>query len=324
MAVVRLPDHFGPRGLAALDAALTRLRPDRILIQYVPHAYGYKAMNLPFAAWVAARARRIAPVWVMFHEVLFPFAWRPPAHAVLGAVTGVMARLVAEAADRVFVSIPTWADWVRRVCPRSQPAEWLPVPSNLPTNRGIIGVRDWGAGDRVAIGHFGTFGYSVTTLLESIADRLLADRADRVFVFIGRGGEGFRNVFVGRHPGLAGQVVATGGLPSADAAARLARCDLLVQPYPDGVSCRRGSVMAGLGLGLPVVSNLGFLSEPFWATEPGVRLALTPDPAAVAAAAEAVLALPPARRADLGAAGTALYRERFSLENTVTRLRACL
>src|SRR5688572_25550617 len=48
--VVRLPDHFGPRGLLALDAALARgPRPDRILIQYVPHAYGWKAMNLPFA-----------------------------------------------------------------------------------------------------------------------------------------------------------------------------------------------------------------------------------------------------------------------------------
>src|SRR5262249_14239086 len=37
VSVVRLPDHFGPRGLLALDAALARRpRPDRILIQYVP------------------------------------------------------------------------------------------------------------------------------------------------------------------------------------------------------------------------------------------------------------------------------------------------
>ena len=112
--VFRLPDRFGLRGLRWLDRELARDRPDRILIQYVPHAFGLKAMNLPFAAWVAARARRVAPVWVMFHEVAFPFVRRPLRHNLLAVVNRVMAWAIAGAADRVLVSIPGWNDLLCR------------------------------------------------------------------------------------------------------------------------------------------------------------------------------------------------------------------
>ena len=54
--VHRLPGVFGPLSLSKLDAMLARApRPDRILVQYVPHAFGYKAMNVPFCAWLACR-----------------------------------------------------------------------------------------------------------------------------------------------------------------------------------------------------------------------------------------------------------------------------
>lgn len=326
VSVVRLPDHFGPRGLLALDAALARRpRPDRLLVQYVPHAYGLKAMNLPFAAWVAGRAGRHAPVWVMFHEVAFPFRWRPPAHAVLAAAHAVMARLVAGATTRVFVSIPGWGPVLRRFCPRVRPAEWLPVPSTLPTTAcdpTALAARFPETRGRTAVGHFGTFGSVITDLLEPAAVRVLGSRPDRVLVLIGRGGERYREELLGRHPDLAGRVFATGGLPPRGAADLIAGCDLLLQPYPDGVSARRTSAMAGLALGRPVVANPGVLTEPIWAETDGVVLAPSPDAAAVAAAAEAVLGLPPAERADLGRRAASFYRDHFSLEHTVTRLRS--
>ena len=56
VTVHRLPGRFGPQGLAALDAGLRRLPgPARILVQYVPHAFGWKAMNVPFCLWLRAR-----------------------------------------------------------------------------------------------------------------------------------------------------------------------------------------------------------------------------------------------------------------------------
>ena len=121
--VHRLPDHFGPHGLAALDRTLGRIKADRLLIQYVPHAYGWKAMNLPFAIWVATSActRPRTCTWVMFHEVAFPFHWRPLTHALLSVVTRTMARLIAGAAERVFSSIASWGREIRRFCPRAKP-----------------------------------------------------------------------------------------------------------------------------------------------------------------------------------------------------------
>jgi glycosyltransferase involved in cell wall biosynthesis len=316
VAVRRLSDHFGPRGLLALDAALAR-RPDRVLVQYVPHAYGWKAMNLPFAAWVAGRAGRAAPVWVMFHEVALPFG-RRPAHAALAAAHAVMARLVAGAADRVFVSVPGWAPLLRRFAPRAKPAEWLPVPSNVPAAAGCVPRAAGG----FVIGHFGTYGPAVAPLLEPALARLLAGPTPRSAVLVGRGAGGFRAGLLDRHPALAGRLTAVGELPAADVARHLRSCDVLLQPYIDGISSRRGTAMAGLANGVPVVSNLGAGSEPLWAAAGCVGLAPTPDPVAVAAAAEAVLALPADRRAEMGRAGADLYRARFSLENTVRALRA--
>src|SRR5438105_4425025 len=91
VCVRRLPDRFGPRALAVLGKALPRRgERGRLLVQYVPHGYGWKAMNLPFCLWLA-RQRRL-PVWVMFHEVAFPLRrGQPLAHSVVGGVTHLMA-----------------------------------------------------------------------------------------------------------------------------------------------------------------------------------------------------------------------------------------
>jgi glycosyltransferase involved in cell wall biosynthesis len=324
VAVHRLPGRFGPRSLAELEQLLLREpRPDRILVQYVPHAFGFKAMNLPFALWVAKRFRRAAPVWVMFHEVVFPFRWWPVTHAVLGAVTRVMARLVAGAADRVFVSIPGWIPHLNRVCPRAKPAEWLPVPCTLDANpdpAAVAAARERFKPERgFLVGHFGTFGAPVAGLVVPAAAELLGLSSGVTLLFVGRGSDRFREDFAAAHPDFAERVFATGELPPDAVSAHLRACDLLLQPFPDGVSSRRTSAMAGLANGVPVVTNLGKLSEPLW---PGgaVAAAPGPDPAELARLAAWLLA-GPAVRANLGRRGSVLYRDTFSLEHTVARLR---
>jgi glycosyltransferase involved in cell wall biosynthesis len=326
VVVRRLPDHFGPRGLLGLDRALARRpRSDRVLVQYVPHAFGWRAMNLPFAGWVAARAARLSRVWVMFHEVAAPFG-RRPAHAVRGTVNRAMARLVAGAAERVFVSIPAWAGLLRRVCPRAARAEWLPAPCSVDTAAdpaAVAAARGRYAAEPGArlVGHFGTFGPLVADLLGPVAGRVLRDNPAARLLLIGRGSGEYRERLAAAEPDLAGRLAAAGGLPAAAVAAHLRACDVLAQPYPDGVSARRTSVMAGLANGVPVVTNLGFLSEPLWASAAGVVVAPGPAPEAVAAAAGAVLGMSDAARAELGRRGAELYAATFALERTIGRLR---
>jgi glycosyltransferase involved in cell wall biosynthesis len=324
--VHRLPDRFGLRGLCWLDHELARDRPDRILLQYVPHAFGFKAMNLPLAAWIAARSRRVTPVWVMFHEVAYPFVRRPLRHNLLAFVNRIMAHAIAGGADRVFVSIPSWAQLLSQVCPRAQPAEWLPVPCNVATTADPGAVA--AAFSRYApeppaslVGHFGTFGRSITKLLGPCVVGLLRSEPLTRILFIGRGSERYLFDIVAAYPELAGRVSATGELSRAAAAAHLQACDLLLQPYGDGVSSRRTSVMAALANRIPVVTNLGALSEPLWSTSTGATVVAGPDPAKLAAASVAVLALPYDCRLALGRRGAELYFREFSVERTIARLR---
>ena len=51
------------------------------------------------------------------------------------------------------------------------------------------------------------------------------------------------------------RVVAPGSLPAAAVTEYLRACDLVIQPYPDGVSSRRGTAMAALANGVPVVTT---------------------------------------------------------------------
>ena len=324
--VRRLPDRFGLRGLRWLDRELARDRPDRILLQYVPHAFGLKAMNLPFAAWVAARARRVAPVWVMFHEVAFPFVRRPLRHNLVAIVNRVMVWAVAGAADRVLVSIPSWGSY----CARSargpgrpsgcrSPAMWPPWPTPgrspppAPATPRTRPLRWSGTSGRSG-------GGSPTCSSRPSSDCSGPTRWPGS-CSSAEDPSGIVSTSVASHPELAGEWQATGELSPAAVAAHLRACDLLLQPYPDGVSSRRTSVMAGLANRVPVVTNLGDLSEPLWAAWTGATVVPGPDPAALAAATVEVLALSPENRLALGARGAELYRTQFSLERTIARLR---
>jgi glycosyltransferase involved in cell wall biosynthesis len=55
--------------------------------------------------------------------------------------------------------------------------------------------------------------------------------------------------------GLAGRVHWTGSLPDADVGAALNACDVLLMPYTDGASLRRGTLMAGLANGCAIVTT---------------------------------------------------------------------
>jgi glycosyltransferase involved in cell wall biosynthesis len=325
VTVHALPGRFGPRALVALDAGLKRYRsPRRILVQYVPHLYGCKAMNLPFCLWL--RARRHDSVWVMFHEVWF--GWRrgqPARHLLLAGATRLMARAVARAAERVFVSVPGWEPLVRPLVADGRPITWLPIPSGMPTiayPQRVAEVRERVGGDPAAqiIGHFGTFGTAYASLLKQVWPALLGAHGKRKGLLIGRGAVGFRAALVQDCPALAGRLTAADGLPPDGVSVHLAACDLLVQPFPDGVSSRRTSLMAGLALGRPIVTNLGFLSEEIWESSRAVALATDFTPGAVVTRVEELLANA-TESARLARQAAQLYEQLFSLGRTLRTLQ---
>jgi glycosyltransferase involved in cell wall biosynthesis len=323
--VHRLSGRFGPRELRQLGGAFRRQpRPFRLLVQYVPHMYGWKAMNVPFCHWLRS-VRHLDP-WVMFHEVAFPVCrTQPLRHNLLGMVNQAMARMVVGVAHKVFVSIPAWETKLRQLAPRSGPATWLPVPSNVATdvclNRVAQLRRQISGGQEVSIiGHFGTYGSGIASRLAFALPRLLDRNSRRVALMLGRNGTAFVSELCREYPALANRVLAPGPLPPQEVAEHLKACDVLLQPYPDGVSSRRGSVMAGLALGTAIVSTRGELTEAIWDHEM-VRLVPTDDPERLVDATECLLQSAEARE-QLRQQSRTGYQKHFSIENTIRVLRA--
>ncbi len=323
--VHRLPDHFGPRSLRALQRSLNSAeRPAKILVQYVPHAFGWKALNVPFCLWLWSRRRRES-IWVMFHEVHFPLNRnQSAAHNLLGATTRLMASIVARAAERIFVSIPAWGEILSSLKSTRAPIIWMPVPSTMPViedANGVAALRaHYAPSDAVQIiGHFGTYAPHITKLLKPLLPLLLLKHAERRALLMGRDGEALRDELVYLYPQLQGRVYATGSLSADDISRHLSACDVMVQPFGDGVSCRRTSVMTALAHGRPVVTTSGPLTESLWAESGAVMLAPVADANAQAEATELLLS-DAERSTALGLVAAKLYRERFDVRHTIAIL----
>jgi glycosyltransferase involved in cell wall biosynthesis len=170
------------------------------------------------------------------------------------------------------------------------------------------------------LGHFGTYGRHIAELLMASLSKLLRGGIHQAALLLGRGGDALREKLIDRHPDLTKRVHATGPLTAADLSRHLSACDVMIQPYPDGVSSRRTSLMVGLCHGLPIVTTLGHLTEPFWAETGVVALAPVGDAVAILEATERLLANPVERRR-MGSAAKALYQERFDVGHTIAALR---
>jgi glycosyltransferase involved in cell wall biosynthesis len=319
----RVPDHFGSRGRQVVSEHLQAHPATRLLVQYVPHAFGQRAMNIGFCRWVRSVARRGLRLDVMFHEVAYPLAARQPLkHQLLALVNRQMARWLSDCADRIFVSILGWQDSLKTIGVQ-KPTRWLPVPSNverIADSEAVTALRSTISCNQL-IGHFGTYGSGLAAQLRSVLLPLAQRDGGRHFLLLGRSGDAFATAIQREFPPLAGRLHAPGILDSAALASHLAACDLMLQPYPDGISCRRSSAMAALALGMPVASCIGHLTEPLWSQSHAVALANTPAPSDIVPVVESVLR-DQSELIRLRSAGRNLYLTHFDLRLTIEALRS--
>jgi len=300
--------------------------PRRLLVQWVPHSYGYRSMNLAFCAWVWNRAARHGDhVELMVHEPWLPFQagkWQQNAAAV---VHRLMTILLIRSARRVWVSIPEWEKrWRTYRFGKAVPFEWLPIPSNIPVVNDPAAVeevrRKYVADGTFLAGHFGTYGRLITSLLEPVLSAMAQEPAAQTVLLMGPGSVEFRQQLVRNKPELASWIHATGLLDAKSVSCHIAACDLLLQPYPDGVSSRRTSSMAGLCHGKPVVTTIGASTEPLWRDSGAAALAPVGD---VTVFMDLVrrLRADAVERIRLGRAARNLYQERFDISHTIETLR---
>jgi glycosyltransferase involved in cell wall biosynthesis len=317
--------QFCAADLARVDRLLDRFEvPRRLLVQWVPHGYGFRAMNLRFCYWLWHRARGGDQVELMVHEPYLAFwggTWRQSAAAV---VHRVMTIVLLQAARRVWVAIPAWeSKWKPYALGRSVPFAWLPISSGLPCPepQAVSQVRETlGAPRHPLIGHLGTYGSPVTSLLFAALAELLRKLSAPRILLMGTGGQRFLTSFLERYPEYESRMITTGPLTGSQLAAHVAACDVLIQPYPDGISSRRTTAMAGLHLGVPIVTTTGALTEPFWETSKAVRLSPVGEWATFVGHIDLLLQHPDerARQAD---GARAFYDRLFAVRRTVAALK---
>jgi glycosyltransferase involved in cell wall biosynthesis len=304
--------EYTDRGLGPV-ARLERA-PRWILLQYNPNSFGRRG----FAPALVRDAYALRRRWpgtrfaLMVHEAWEAMTdWRSTA---AGLYQRAQLRALLRLADPVLVS--------REALVRELPvnAVHLPVASNITP---VTGTRER------AREHLDIAGQLVVTLFGTGHPSRALDHAVAAIEALRdrHGAAGLRVLNLGRGaPPLDVDVtVDTPGELDAEAVSlRLRASDLLLLPFYDGVSTRRGTLMAGLAHGIPIVGLRGDNTD-------GVLLhhhdamVLTPvgDLRAYARAVVALSADPERRRAT-GRAGRRLYAAEFDWPVLAARVSALL
>jgi hypothetical protein len=240
-------------------------------------------------------------------------------------VQRLMAGILLRSSSRTYISTEQWRSYLSSYAPAGMTFTVLPIPSTLPDDPPAAAVAEWRARlsagfEHVAV-HFGTYGEHIATELGPMIPALLNRDAALRFICIGRGSEAFVDGLVAQHSSLSGRVHGTGALDRSAAAAALAAGDIALQPFPDGVTTRRTSVMAPLALGIPTVTSRGFLTENVWQEASSVALAAASDVESHVAATISLLRDDVTRK-QLGDLGRRFYADRFSIERTANILVA--
>ena len=322
--VRRLPGNFGPRALISLSRSLVDEPDSHVLVQYVPHAFGFKAMNLFLCVWLFAQRR--FDYSIMFHEVAYPIRrGQPLKHNVLGIVQRRMAAIVARRASRVFVSIPNSILLLENLVP-GKTIEWLPVPSSIPVvddPGGVTSLRHRYSPDNLPlVGHFGTYGVLVAPLLDALLPRILNGHDCRALL-IGANSIEILARWSKQHPACVDRISATGECEPDALSRAIGACDLMLQPYPDGVSSRRTTVMAALAHSRPVAATRGITTEALWGEHGAVALAPVDDLDGMCANVSRMLA-DEGLRHKYALAGHELYVQRFDISHTIAAVRGHL
>ncbi|MBZ5610952.1 MAG: glycosyltransferase family 4 protein [Acidobacteriia bacterium] len=313
-----LPSPFQCRWLRALDQGLAgRDKEAVVLVQYVPHMYGWKAMNLGFCWWLFKQRRR--NLLVMFHEVAFPFKpGQPWKHHLLAAVHRLMAWMMLRSARHSFTSIESYEELLRSLAPEAR-IRLLRLFSNVPfdTSSSSDGDAEQHERNGDTLGVFSSFNAEICELLEHTLPTVLENPAVHVLL-IGPGAALIER-FCATFPKFRDRLSTSGHVNALEVGRHFRACDVLLQLYPDGAAGARGTLLAALASGVPVVTTAGRLTDPLLKSSNAIVFA-DPYPSAIRRAIDDLLANK-ARARMLGASTRRFYETHYDVAVAVKTLK---
>jgi glycosyltransferase involved in cell wall biosynthesis len=264
----------------AITNAVQRIQPDVLHIQYQTGAYGmHPAINL--LPWRIGRMPQPPRVVVTAHDLLLPYLF-PKAGFVRNWVTRRLfedsaATIVTNPDDLACLagsqSMPSPTNVTRFTGHVKTTPQLIPIGSNIAVDppagydrnawRAHLGIMP----EETLVAFFGLI--SPTKGLDVLLDAL--QRLPERFRLLIVGGEapaaldrGYAAALRVRiaEPAWRGRVIITGQCPEQEVSAHLLAADLAALPFGDGASFRRGSLLAALAHGLPVVTTEPQNQEP--------------------------------------------------------------
>lgn len=307
---------------AALLEAIAAAGKGPILWQYIPQMYGRAGFNfaVPNAIRTLTKKRRQV---TLAHEVAAPLsAW--PHRAASAWAHRLQWQIIARHADAIGLSTEAWLiRWLEKHPGVTGKSVLIPSPSNIPIEPVAHDHRAewrrrcrWPEETRILV-YFGSVSPSKQFPWILDAWRAARAHAPTALIVIGDRLEvetsGEERRFLTVHSFL----------PSNDVSRALQAADLLALPFSDGASERRGSFMAGLSHGLPVVSTIGSATGP--TLQKSDAFAAVPSNRPDLFTAKVAELLDDAKhRASLGQRGRALYERSYNWPTVISRLEALL
>ncbi|TWT34630.1 glycosyltransferase family protein [Blastopirellula retiformator] len=322
LRVCRPAASFGFCGILKLNRALAKFdRPRRLLVQWTPQLYGWRSMNVLFCLWVLVRGRVYRDeVEVMVHELFLPLVGSLK-QRVAAIVQRLMVLMMLQGVSSVCTSTSAWTPGIKRyLVGRPINVTTLPIPSNIELVQDSDEVnrrRSTFQGQQI-IGHFGTCGDLIAEHLEPIIQSGLAEFPDAVFLLFGRNSDRWASQLSLGDQASRKRIVGLGELPEREISLWLQACDVMVLPYPDGVTTRRGTTMASLQHGCCVITNDGPLTEGFWREQDALVLVEKPDSVQYVNTLRTLLSDTDSR-ARLCKQARRFYGKNFSLKHTTER-----
>jgi glycosyltransferase involved in cell wall biosynthesis len=229
----------------------------QVIVQYTALAWSHRGFPLRFPGVLQILRAAGARVTVVFHDVE-PYGGRRVVDRLRRSVQLRVMRETLSVAAGAVLTVP--AEKVSWVPPGCRNAVFIPVGANLPVTEAAAASSSSIKGQVPTVAVFGVTGGKACQLESEIIAEALRFAAKRIprlrLVVFGRHAdsaeaflrEGLRNVAV--------EVEISGVLPGEAAARKLFSSDVLL--FVRGpISSRRGSAIAGIACGLPVIAYAG-------------------------------------------------------------------
>lgn len=293
-------------------------RPDWVVLQFNQFSYGRWGFNpwLPLTMKSIKRRCNGTRLAVMMHEnIVPPNSWK---NKIMRIWQQWQFRTLGQTADLVLFSIQPWVERYSPWFP-GKTVQHLPVGSNIPVEpidrcaaRERLGI----PADTCVLGVFGTF-----------RDARMMELIRRAVESARRAGHDVMVLYVGPHGGavcsaLEGiPIIAEGPFPADEVSRRIAAMDVYLSPYIDGVSTRRGAMMAALQHGIATVGTDGHQTDAILRKYDRKAFVLAPVNSADEFCAQTVkLVADACGREKFGSEARRLYEREFAWERIASRL----